>query len=155
MLGLIGNNVPNQVYYETGAEITAWETGYSAGDTKSVTKEATDIIVNAARISVSTRIAVVTAIAVNLTTIKRLKIEWENTGSSSAGNESHFMVSTNKTGDYDVYNATTSYLNKFSRRINELNVENLSGLFYIRAHARVSSNGVTSNIIIHRVWGES
>lgn len=95
----------------------------------------------------------VTDIAVDLTNIQTLYVDWENIGIS----RSYFNISTDKMGSWSARDAgVTITTSGFSRTVNTVDVSNLLGNYYIRFHA-VDINNTTPNnseLLVYKVWGE-
>jgi hypothetical protein len=76
-------------------------------------------------------------IKMDLTDISKLRIDWQNTGWTDNMNKSYFIVSNSIGGDSntDVIKHISNS-NTFSRKMDELDVSDLTGDYYIRIHAK-------------------
>jgi len=137
-------------YYNAGFENVAWVEGYSL-DTGSVSKEATYLQLNTQKTTVAAIRTYVTNIAVDLTKIKKLYIDWEIINVS--GVSAYLNVSTNKTGDQGSRNAGLYVTGAQTRTVTVLDVSNLIGLYYIRVHSRAASADI-STTKVYRLWGQ-
>lgn len=163
----IGNNgdvwlrvLPSNPYYYLGEFEESWVEGLSNG-AGSVTKEKDYLKVEAIFEGAIALKTCVTDNAVDLTNINTIYVEWENDGGTNGENttvQTKFNVSKNKTGDQTVYDARISQSDGiFNKQISTVNVSDLSGTYYLRAHARATGTGQTagtSTLKVYRVWGE-
>ena len=142
-------------YYNNGTENINWAEGYSLGTSASNTqsKQSDHLHIYVGDVSAEQVRTWVTDVPVDLTNISKLKITWNNYRSVHNSNQSHFVVSTEKMGNYTTYNANFVRLQQFALTTDEMNVSSLSGHYYIRVHAR-SISGYTSGIRAYKIWGE-
>lgn len=142
------------VYYRNGVEYISWIEGAKSGDAPQIyTENSGSIYLEANRVSQATYITSVIDVAVDLTKIKRIAIEWEQTGSNSTSTISGLIVSTSKTDNYLVFDARIEEKDIFNRKISFLDVNSFTGSYYLRFHARSMANGVNSHLTVYGVWG--
>ena len=148
--------ISDQYYYTDGVEDVEWVEGYTVA-LGSQSKEIDYLHLQTAYDIGSSFRTYVTNVAVNLTNINTLYIEWENAGNpENIGNCSYFIASSSKMDGVDVYDAILSKTLSFSKVTNSLDVSGLSGSYYIRVHAGDTvSSGITSLIKTYKVWGEA
>lgn len=153
IFGVTGTlDAPITYYYNLGAEGVSWVAGNSVG-TGTQTKYADhlNLYINSDAGDASEERTYVTDIAVNLTGISKLNVDWEQL--ASGGYLAAFIVSTSKTGNTGVWNAIIyDYQIAFARRVQQLDVSVLTGNYYIRVHA-VGWQGIDSNVNVYRIWG--
>ncbi len=155
--GLIGDDfkpVLPTLYYTEGVEDVAWSNGISSG-AGDRSKETDHFYLFAEDVGRADR-AFVTSNAIDLTNIKTLFVDWENTGAIDGLNRSRLIASTNNGGGAATYNALLNKNSAFARGINELDVSSLVGNYYIRVHAYDDSTTalIASKLNVYRIWGE-
>ncbi len=144
----------NGYIYNEGTHEDEWVAGYSAG-TGSQSKEDDYMYLYAKREPADAERTYVTDKKVDLTNWDTLKVEWENTGDESDGNQSHIVVSTNKTASHGTSNASYNTTTDFTKRTNSVEISGLLDEYYIRVHAgAVIFNNVESEIKVHKIWLE-
>jgi hypothetical protein len=140
------------IYYDSGIENVAWISGYTSG-TGDLNKNSDHLYLYAA--NTNSNRTYVTEVAVNLTNIKTLYIDWENTGSTDGSNISRFNVSTSRDSGTATYNTRLSPAGgQFGRNVSSLDVSSLTGEYYIRVHATTLMEMSISEIKVYRIWGE-
>lgn len=128
----------------------------SKGPDNKLTKNVDHISLSAYRTSgTASDISVVTDKPINLTNYNKLYVDWYLPGQTS-GSERGLVVSTNKNGDYTIFDAKLSGGTFTSTRVvRELDISSLSGDFYIRVHARLGTTGTgTVATNLYRLWLE-
>ncbi|MEG6615401.1 pyocin knob domain-containing protein [Peptococcaceae bacterium 1198_IL3148] len=141
----------NGLLYYSGEEHIQFDVGYKTG-TATQSKNADCLLLQPS--SSTGECAYVTSIEVDLTNVNTLKVDWEQ---SYADNNtySYLIVSTSKTGNFETYNARTYVRGQFARKIDTLDVSNLTGTYYIRVAARRLDTASSSpSHKIYRIWGE-
>ena len=147
--GLVNNNL----YYANGVENIPWVNGYSLR-TGTQEKRVNHLYLLTEGEQTSER-TFVTDIAIDLTAIKTLYIDWENTGDNHSDNKSRLIASKNKTSSAITFDARLSVDGSFGRATDILDVSGLSGSFFIRVHASLGTNVYRkSELKVYRVWGE-
>lgn len=104
---------------------------------------------------ISARVSTVTISKKDLTNINTVKIEWSHDTNTNNHTEAHIIVSTEQMANQLTYDARYFYTGAFIQRIDTVDVSTLSGEFYIRAHANVSSTANISdfsNVKVYRIW---
>ncbi|SKC57530.1 hypothetical protein [Maledivibacter halophilus] len=98
----------------------------------------------------------VTDSKVDITKYSKLKIEWESLASGVYGYGHFGLIDSKTTGVHDS-NFKLSVSNSFDRKIDELDISELTGTYHIGAGARAkdsTSNTYTSNVYIYKIWLE-
>lgn len=103
--------------------------------------------------SLGAQATLVTDKPINLSPLKRIVIDWRNTGPNSTDNKSYISVSKNKMTGEDDYIARSSVLSSFSRQTTELDVSELRGDYYIKIIAHNNSLR-ESQLYVYNVRGE-
>lgn len=144
----VGKTDVKLYFYNEGMQEVTWSNGYSAGG-GSQSKNADHMLLT---VSASSERAYVTDVLIDLKPISKLCVEWSSVGQVVIG---ALNVSTDKNGDLTTYDARSSKspFNSGSRLVNELDVSNLSGQYYIRVHAFNNSNENNTSLKIFKVWG--
>ena len=144
----INKEIAPVFYYDTGNEFNAitggWVVGYSTF-TGTQSKEATYLNLTTnygARTYVTNNL-------IDLATIKKLYIEWEQTGTGTFGCE--FIVGTVKTDKN--FTSEIVFTTNFTKRIDTLDVTALTGQYYLKAITQTIQSS-TSTLKVHRIWGE-
>jgi hypothetical protein len=153
--------------YNVGDECSAltggWVAGFNSGAIRnSLTKNASNITVKAGGTGGFPPVnTVVTNNGIDLTAAKTLKLQFSGFGAGTyASRQIYLVASTNKTANQDIYSAQVSDTYSVSGtvvdKIITLDVSALSGLHYIRVHARSASEDVGSDceIVVSKVWLE-
>jgi hypothetical protein len=152
--------------YNQGDEVTGltggWVAGFNSGAIRnSLTKNASNITVKAGGTGGFPPInTAVTNNAIDLTTAQTLKLQFSGFGAGAyTGRSIYLVASTNKTANQDTYNARvfdTSISGTVVDKIMTLDVSALSGLYYIRVHARTASDEVGNDceIVVSQVLFE-
>jgi hypothetical protein len=164
---ILQGGVSQTYLYNAGDECTAltggWVAGFNSGAIRnSLTKNASNITVKAGGTGGFPPInTVVTNNGVDLTTAQSIKLQFSGFGSGTyASRQIYLVASTNKTANQDTYNAKASDVYSDSGtvvdKIMTLDVSALSGLHYIRVHARTASDAVGNDceIVVSQVWPE-
>jgi hypothetical protein len=151
--------------YNVGDECSAltggWVAGFNSGAVRnSLTKNASNITVKAGGTGGFPPInTVVTNNGVDLTTAQSVKLQFSAFGPGTYANRSIYLVaSTNKTANQDTYNARAyddySTSGGVVDKTITLDVSGLSGLYYVRAHARSASDEVGNDceIVVSKIW---
>jgi hypothetical protein len=142
-------------YYTKGNENVPWVEGLAV-TTGSVAKNADHLYMIAENAAARALRTYVTDGKIDLSSIRTLYFEWENSGLNNASTQSFVVVSTEKDGDVNTYNARKLVSGTFAKNIDLLDVSALKGSYYIRLHARDSSavSPRQSELRVYRVWGE-
>jgi len=146
---MVGKRLMKAIFYDEGIEYVPWVEGYSlSGESQS--KEEDHLYLRARNAGGGTAVkAYVIDIAVDVTKIDKVKVDWASPG----GHTVYFVVSTVKMDNYTTYDARYLRNPSFERTENEVDVSALTGLRYIRVHAR-SEGGTACTLRIYKVWGE-
>jgi len=141
-------------YYKNGVEVVDWVNGYDSGaGGNSRSKESNHLYLVANNATGVAETAMVTDSKVDLTDIAMLVIEWENVGSDSNNVLSYLAVSGDKSGDHSVADGSASVVNAFAKKKSSINVNALTGEYYIRIHARTTNFSISSSIKAYHVYG--
>jgi hypothetical protein len=149
-------------YYYDGDEVESvtggWVEGFSAG-TGAQSKETDHFYLEATRGNGGTAYTSRTYVTdglIDLTNIDFLYVDWENTTESPATARSELVVSTDKTGNYSVFNAVVSLFGTLTRTVTKLYVGGLSGNHYIRVSSGVSNTTTTvvSKLKVYKIYGD-
>jgi len=141
-------------YYTQGLESIPWVSGYSAGVGAQSKNENGLYLLTDYGSSQANR-TYVTSIAVDLTKIKTLYLDAENTGAVNSNNLLRFIASTSGgLATSATYDAKFQKTSAFSRRIESLNVSSLVGNYFLRIHSISTAAGYASELRIFRIWGE-
>lgn len=130
-------------YYLEGTEYVPWIVGYSSGSNGSQSKEADHLYLN---VTSTSRRTWVTEIAIDLTPLSTLYVDWSLTRNSNGS--TGFQVATNRDDNSSV--TGISFNSSFARREDSLNVSALSGAHYIKIFA---NNASTTGSVTTRVYG--
>ena len=80
---------------------------------------------------------------IDFTRIDFLELEAENVGYDSPHNHSYLILSVNKMGDHDIYDYRWLVFQGIaSKQIKVYDTRNITGFYYMRLHAYVSSKNV-------------
>ncbi len=100
----------------------------------------------------------VTHSKVDITKYNKLKIDWESKGADHAYNRNYFGLTTSQTTKINSSSNTKLNINeKFNRKIDELDISELEGSFYIGAAVMSqtsSSSGYAADLYIYKIWLE-
>jgi len=90
---------------------------------------------------------------VDITDFNRLKIEWQNTGSDTGSNRSRFGLCLDKDDDFTHILEISA---DFIKKVDEIDVSDISGQFCIAANAFANAYSETrySRLYIYRIWLE-
>ena len=137
-------------FYYYGVEYVPWVPGYryDLGHPENAlcSKESTYLRLFA--LQNGAEVAFVTDELIDFTRIDYLELEAENVGGAwdINGNESHLVLSTNKMGNVSVYNYRwTVFLGPASKQIKIYDTRNITGFYYMRLHAYVSTKAPNSS----------
>jgi hypothetical protein len=97
--------------------------------------------------------------AIDLTGIKYVAVEWQNTGDSNSANESYMIAATNNTDAAENQATALKRTSAFGDTVDRLDVSGINAARFIRVHARDASNtdfgaGVKSYLNVYRIWLE-
>jgi|GEM_PF-2388056 len=120
--------------YNRGLFADEWIPGFSEGG-RSQSRQADHLYLLASQRAGGAERTYVTRQRVNLTNVREIRIEWENTGARPIHNKSYLVVSTSRDGRHDISDADLEEVSRFDRS-DTLNVRGLTGDFFIRVHAR-------------------
>lgn len=137
--------------YTLGTEHFAIANGYSSGTDGSRSKQSNHLFLQYGAGSIG-EIAYVTDVPINVARFKTLGIDWENTGSEANSNRSYLCVSPVKNGNADNYILRLERRQNFSREIGTLDISSLAGDYYIRIHAKTTSDNYRSRILTYRIY---
>lgn len=152
-------------YYWEGDEFESitggWVLGYqTASGTNTKNLDNLQMTAGVGSASLSER-AYTTDIAVNLTDISKIKIEWEaNIAYGASSNDGVSLnISTSKSESHGVFNARLYKQASFSKMVDSVDVSGLSGVHYVRVHAVAGAtfsgqDYAVNNLQIYKVWGE-
>jgi hypothetical protein len=149
--------------YTEGTENVSWvkgidsQTGSGFGTSANTYTEGgsyiTLKIVNEPTETITSQLATVTDSTVDLTGYKRACVDWEVIDASAFA----LIVSTEKDGDFDEFDAKDTFGSVTGRRIKKIPINGLTGNYYIRINTRETTgfpNTETAEIRIHRIWLE-
>lgn len=153
MLGLIGDDTQKVSYYDSSLELVSFVEGNGFGG-GSVSKQADHLNINAIYTADVSAKSYVTDVVVDLTHIKTLLIDWENIGNDTS-NTAYLVASTDKINGYGIYTSRLMAYDAFARRVDSLDVSALTGLYYLRIHARSATTGKNTNINVYSLRGVS
>jgi hypothetical protein len=143
--------------YTNGLENVPWVTGYIYNDEGIQSKNAGYLYLYAGAADGQCTESYVTDVSKDLTNIKTLKVEWENTGAADVTyNNSIFSVKTPANKTKATFQVEQRLTGNFAKTITSLDVTSLTGLYHINVSALDSRSSVVtpSEIKVYRVWGE-
>lgn len=126
-------DVDGYIYHE-GLYEDMWAEGYAQG-VGTQTKWGNHLDLHADDGWDRCEVTYVTAQSVDLTAIKEIRIDWENMGDHRDHNKSFLVVSKDPAGSHAEFDLRISASGNFFRRMDTLDVEALTGSYYIRVHA--------------------
>ena len=136
--------------YESGNEhinITGgWVEGYSDNTGSELTKE--ENYISLYKPSGGREISVVTNNLINLSGIDKIIIYWGSTNSQAY---SAIAVSTNKDGNKDDVVGISTEQGNFSAKITELNVQGLSGEYYVKVIGYTTNTSTNVNLSMYSI----
>lgn len=144
--------------YWYGAESVPWVPGESVAGGLQV-KHSDYMYAEVGETAVA-RKAWVTDVAVDLASVNTVYVDWDLIGSGSFSadgiGENLIIASTTKMGNHLVYDAIINLQGEYVRQVTALDVSALSGLYYIRVHAKDGSGSGTRKAVqkVCRVWLE-
>ncbi len=144
----------NHWYYKLGIEGALWVAGYSEGSgTQSKESDHLHLYAYNPSGSVYGYRTYVTDVAIDLTSINTLKIDWVGTKTGSYA-AAYFAVGMNK-ADLGM-NASINQTATFSRTIDSLDVSALTGSYYIKIIVWGDRDTTTHSFTadVYNVWGE-
>ncbi|HAP32416.1 MAG TPA: hypothetical protein DCQ14_05110 [Firmicutes bacterium] len=121
--------------YNSGLFADEWIVGFSEGG-GSQSKRADHLYLRASQVIGKAERTYVSRQRVNLTNVREIRIEWENTGANFIHNQSFLVVSTNQNGAHRTSTRRLRERNSFDRETDTLSARGLTGDFFIRVHAR-------------------
>jgi len=135
---------PEYLYFE-GQELVSWVQGsrssVSTGGFVNLAKESNNLFIEARDSRRAVHGTWVTNALIDLTQWNKLAIDWAGVGEDGNDCKYALIISTEKMSGPSIADRSLRATRRFSRRTRDIDVSDLTGLYYIRVHAEDADTG--------------